>query len=96
MGVVSTDAPDTPGPDDPFADAASREEILQLVEDALREAHRKVESGRVYDAESERVRIKWIRTVGYMADQYRKVLRDEDLEEMRREIDDLRDQIDDP
>ncbi|MDZ7703889.1 MAG: hypothetical protein U5L04_05340 [Trueperaceae bacterium] len=77
-----------------FPENADREEILELVEDALREAHRKVESGRVYDAEAERVRIKWIRTVGYMADQYRKVLRDDDLEQMRAEIDELRDTID--
>lgn len=66
---------------DPFDDAADREEVLDLLEDALREAHRKVESGRVYDAEAERVRIKWVRAVGYLSDQYRKLLRDDDLEE---------------
>jgi len=71
---------------DPFADAASREEVLELLEDALREAHRKAKSGRVYDAEKERVRIKWIRAVGYCADQYRKLLRDEDLEELDERI----------
>lgn len=81
---MSTDSqPDTI---DPFDDATDREEILDLLEDALREAHRKVESGRVYDAEAERVRIKWVRAVGYCADQYRKLLRDDDLEEFDRRL----------
>jgi hypothetical protein len=74
------------GPPDPFAEAAGREEILALLEDAVREAHRKVESGRVYDAENEQVRIKWIRTLAYAAGQYRQLLKDKDLEEFNERL----------
>lgn len=93
--TTDADGPDAPDTPDPFADVADRDEVLALVEDGLREAHRKVESGRVYDPENEKVRQGWLRTLGYLAGQYRQLRRDEDLEQMRQEIDDLRDQIDD-
>lgn len=91
--TTGTDAPDGPDGPDPFADVADRDEVLALVEDGLREAHRKVESGRVYDTDNEKVRQGWLRTLGYLAGQYRQLRRDEDLEQMRQEIADLRDQI---
>ena len=59
-----------------------RDEVLSLLEDGMREAHEKVKSGRVYDAENEKVRQKWIRTLGYIAGQYRQIKKDEDLEEL--------------
>jgi len=92
---MSTDAtPDGPDAPDPFPDAADREDVLALLEDAIDEAHRKAcGNGRVYDPENERVRQGWLKTVGYLAGQYRQMLRDEDLEAMRREIDDLREQV---
>lgn len=94
--TTDADDPDAPDTSDLFADVADRDEVLALVEDGLREAHRKVESGRVYDPENEKVRQGWLRTLGYLAGQYRQLRRDEDLEQMRQEIDDLRKQIDDP
>jgi len=92
---MSTDAtPDGPGSGDLFDDVADREDVLALLEDAIDEAHRKAcGNGRVYDPENERVRQGWLKTVGYLAGQYRQMLRDEDLEAMRREIDDLREQV---
>lgn len=45
---------------------APYDEMLNLLEDAVREAHRKVESGRVYDA-----------------GQYRQLLKDRELDELR-------------
>ena len=92
--TTDADDPDSPDTSDLFPDVADRDEVLALVEDGLREAHRKVESGRVYDPENEKVRQGWLRTLGYLAGQYRQLRRDEDLEQMRQEIDDLRDQID--
>ena len=94
--TTDADGPDAPDTPDPFPNVADRDEVLALVEDGLREAHRKVESGRVYDPENEKVRQGWLRTLGYLANQYRQLRRDEDLEQMRQEIDDLRDRIDDP
>lgn len=59
-----------------------REEILELLEDGIREAHRKVKEGRVYDAENEKVRIKWIRALAYAANVHRQIQNDRDLEEL--------------
>lgn len=54
-GVSSMDSDGSAG--EPGRDSLrSREEVLVMLNDVLSEAHRKVESGRVYDAEKERVR----------------------------------------
>lgn len=60
-----------------------------MLNDVLSEAHRKVESGRVYDAEKERVRQGWIRVFAYTAGQYRQLKRDEDLEGLQERVDAL-------
>lgn len=66
-----------------------REEILELLEDGIREAHRKVKEGRVYDAENEKVRIKWIRALAYAANVHRQLQNDRDLEELSERLDEL-------
>ncbi|MFC6724214.1 hypothetical protein ACFQE1_07470 [Halobium palmae] len=70
--MSSDDEPDVP----------DRDVVLGYLEGALEEAHEKVESGRVYDAENEKVRIQWIRGLAYVAGQYRQLKKDKDLEEM--------------
>jgi len=70
----------------------SRDEVLSLLEDGMREAHKKVESGRVYDAENEKVRQKWIRTLAYAAGQYRQLKKDEDLEDLDERLRELEEQ----
>jgi hypothetical protein len=87
---MSTDAD---VPDAPEIDPADRDDVLQLLEDAIQEAHRKIDTGRVYDAENERVRQKWIRTLAYTANVYRQTLKDRELEEMRDRLDDLEGRI---
>jgi hypothetical protein len=74
---------------DTFDEAPGREEILELLEDGIQEAHEKVTSGRVYDAENEKVRIKWIRALAYAAGQYRQLMKDKDLEEMEDRLEQL-------
>jgi hypothetical protein len=69
----------------------SRDEILELLEAAVRESHRKVESGRVYDAENEKTRIQWVRALAYAAGQYRQLLKDRELDDLRERIEDLED-----
>jgi hypothetical protein len=76
------------GPDYPPAD---REEMLALLDGGVREAHRKVESGRVRDPEKEKVRIKWVRALAYAANSYRQLLRDEQLDDMEGRLADLED-----
>ena len=72
-----------------LAMAADREEMLELLEDGIREAHQKVESGRVYDAENEKVRIQWVRALAYAVGQYRQLVKDKDIEEMNERLDRL-------
>lgn len=74
---------------EPFDEAPDRSEILDLLEDGIQEAHEKVTSGRVYNAENEKVRIKWIRALAYAAGQYRQLMKDKDLEEMEERIEKL-------
>ena len=97
--MTDTDTETTASPTDPPADDVdvdvdvgadteppSRKEILNLLEDGIREAHRKVENGRVYDEEKERVRQQWIRTLAYTAGQYRQLKNDEDLDELQEDV----------
>lgn len=70
-------------------DLPERDEILDLLEDGIREAHRKVKQGRVYDAENEKVRIKWIRALAYAANVHRQIQNDRDLEELSDRLDRL-------
>lgn len=74
------DADADPGDDD------VRDEMLELLEEGIREAHRKVEQGRVYDADNEKVRIKWIRALAYAVNTHRQVLKDKELEEMQNRL----------
>jgi hypothetical protein len=71
-----------------------REDVLDLLEDVMEEAHRKAINGRVRDAENEKVRIQWIKAVGYLAGQYRQLVRDKDLEELQAEIEALKEHQD--
>jgi len=66
-----------------------RDEILELLEDGIREAHRKVKEGRVYDAENEKVRIKWIRALAYASNVHRQLQNDRDLEELSERLEHL-------
>jgi hypothetical protein len=75
-------------------DPGTRDRILDLLEDGIQEAHRKVEQGRVYDADNEKVRIKWIRALAYATNVYRQTLKDRELEQMRDRLEELEDRID--
>ena len=70
-------------------DLPNRGEIQDLLEDGIRDAHRKVKEGRVYDAENEKVRIKWIRALAYAANVHRQIQNDRDLEELSERLDQL-------
>jgi hypothetical protein len=70
-------------------DVTDRDVILDLLEDGIREAHRKVEDGRVYDAENERVRIQWIRALAYSVNVHRQTLKDKELDEMNERLEAL-------
>lgn len=75
-------------------DLPDRDEMLELLEDGIEEAHRKVTDGRVYDAENEKVRIKWIRALAYAANVHRQIQNDRDLEELSQRLEQLEEETD--
>jgi hypothetical protein len=85
---MSTDSP-FPDPDELPED--DRERMLELLEDGIREAHAKVQNGRVRDPEREQVRIKWIRALSYSVAQYRKLRKDADLDKLEKRIERIED-----
>lgn len=68
------------------------DEMLAALDTAIEEARQKVESGRVYDPENEKVRTKWIRTLAYAVNIRRQVTVDRDLEDLTERIKKLEDQ----
>jgi len=72
----------------------SYDDLLATLDVLENEALRKVESGRVYDAENEKVRIKWIRIVKDVVAEKRKVKADRDLEELSERLEQLEERAD--
>lgn len=70
------------------------DDMLSSLDAAIEEAQRKVESGRVYDVENEKVRIKWIRALAYSVNVRRQVTNDRDLAELAEEVDELKERFD--
>ena len=68
------------------------EQMIDDLDAAISEAREKVESGRVYDAENERVRQGWIRVLAYATNVRRQVTTDRDLEELAEEVEALKKQ----
>lgn len=74
-------------------DLTDRDQVLALLRDLIEQAHDKAQNGRVRDAENERVRQGWYRTVGYLAGQYRQLVKDQELEDLREDLDRLHDVV---
>lgn len=68
------------------------EAMLATLDTAIDEAQRKIESGRVYDADNEKVRIKWIRCLAYALNVRRQITTDRDLEELTEKVEALEQQ----
>lgn len=62
---------------------------LAALDDAIAEARRKIDEGRVRDAEKERVRVKWIRALAYAIPIRRQVRGDRDYDALRERIEAL-------
>lgn len=85
---MSTDASAPTCDEEPSA-AADYGDMLTTLDTAIEEAQRKIESGRVYDADNEKVRIKWIRAQAYAVNVRRQVTTDRDLEELSERLEAL-------
>lgn len=68
---------------------ADYEQMLDTLDIAIAEAKQKVETGRVYDAKNEKVRIQWIRALAYAVNVRRQVTTDRDLEELTERLERL-------
>lgn len=90
MSDDSASAPASEGDEsDAPADTAEYDGMIDTLDVAIDEALRKVEKGRVYDAENEKVRIKWIRCLAYTVNVRRQVTTDRDLEELNERLEKL-------
>ena len=63
-------------------DKTARDEVIEGLDVAIEEAKRKVESGRVYDCDAEKVRQGWIRVLVYALNTKRQTLKDVDLDDL--------------
>ena len=64
--------------------------MLEKIDRATEEIMDKIESGRIRNPETEKVRLKYYRTLGYLIRTKRKVLEDKTLQELEEEIEALK------
>lgn len=85
---MSTDA--SAGEDPGEVTSTDYDQMLNPLDDAIDEAHRKVVSGRVYDPENERCRQGWVKTLAYAMNVRRQIAQDRDLEELAEQVERLK------
>lgn len=68
--------------------------MLETLDEAIDEARRKIEEGRVRDEAKEKVRIKWVRALAYAVNVRRQVTTDRDLAELTEEVERLKEDRD--
>ncbi|AGB38799.1 hypothetical protein [Natronococcus occultus] len=68
-------------------DQTDREEILELLEETIKTTHKHIEPGEADSLEEQHLQIKWIRTFGYLTGQYRRLLKDEDIDQLHEDAD---------
>lgn len=54
-----------------------RQQMVDELETGIKEAKRKVENGRVRDAENEKIRLEWLQTLNNLVETKRRVLEKE-------------------
>ena len=86
---MTTDASTAARESDDSDDINEYDEMLDSLDTAIAEARRKVDSGRVYDPENEKVRIKWIRGLAYAVNVRRQVTNDRDLKDLAERVEKL-------
>ncbi len=70
-------------------DLPDRYEVGALIVGSMREAHEKVNNGRVRDRNNEKVRQSWHRVLIAGSKEYRQLLNDLELEEMKQRLDEI-------
>lgn len=67
-------------------DQTDREEILSMIHETMEDLHDRILSATVDSMEAEELHLKRVRTLGYLANQYRKLKRDTDIDEMEDDL----------
>ena len=86
---MSADASAATREADDSDDPDEYDEMLETLDTAIEEAHRKVESGRVYDQGNEKTRQGWIRVLAYTMNVRRQIQNDRDLQDLAERIEAL-------
>ena len=63
-----------------------RDIILSKLHDAIDYLHDKSMKGRIHDANNEKVRIQWFKTLAYACSIYNQIKRDAELDELKEEM----------
>lgn len=70
-----------------------RDLILSKLNEAIDYLHKKALTGRINDAKNEKVRIAWFKALAYACSIYNQIKKDIELDDLREEMETLRDQI---
>ena len=63
---------------------------LEILEDQIKILSEKIKSGRIKDTKKEEIRIKWIRTLGYLCKTYAQIKESQKMEELEKEMEILK------
>lgn len=66
--------------------STDRERVLHLLVDTIDSTHGRINDFEAETTEEQELLIKWIRTLGYLSGQYRKLLKDSDLDELQEDV----------
>ena len=86
---MSADASAATREADDSDDPDEYEKMLETLDTAIEEAHRKIDSGRVYDESKEKTRQGWIRVLAYTMNVRRQIQNDRDLQDLADRIEAL-------
>lgn len=75
-----------PAADDLGVSETDREAILAILEEAIHDVRNQATNHESDTLEDEQMQIKWYRTLGTLAGQYRMLQRDTDIDEMEAEL----------
>jgi hypothetical protein len=67
-----------------------REEILSILARQIRAIDKRIEEYDIEESADEQTLIKWTRTLGYLSGQYRKLMKDTDIDEMEADLEFLK------
>lgn len=67
-----------------------REEVLSILARQIRAINERIQEYDIKESPDEQTLIKWTRTLGYLSGQYRKLMKDTDIDEMEADLEFLK------